>query len=200
MKTAKHHTKRSKLMLLACIALAAVLLRVSLGPLGPILLASIVPSCLLGLVASAAIAGPRSALAGLRFLTGRATTIEYPMAAHALATGGQFLIHLGVASSFIALLSNLDLIRLVWDSLQNGTQHPNIGPADIARTVQYGILIGVPAALIAGRFVLGAAGELAASRSGIPRPTFPFAPQFAALLVVPAQFAMIVIPFPTITH
>lgn len=192
--------RNSKLAVVVYVVLIGALLGVGLGRLGPMVLGAILPLCGLGLLAAVAVHGPAGARAGIRFLFFRGRIAELPHAARALGTAGVFLIHLGVAGSFVALLSNLDTYRLVLDSIRNGTEYPQAGPADIARIFQYGILLGVPATLCAGRFILGAAAELAASRAGVTPPVYSFGVQFAAFLVVPIHLSLLVITYPPISH
>jgi len=190
--------KTSPLQALFWIVLAGLLLRIGMGPLGPGLLIAMIPICILGLLASVAVCGPSGALAGAKFLIGRAKESELPVATRALGAAGRFLIHLGFSCGVVALLSNLDMIRLAWVATKSSTPAPRVNPADLAWVFRYGIILGIPATLFAGRFVLGAAAELAALRSGRKPPRYSIGVQVCAMLLVPIQLSLFLVSFNTI--
>lgn len=151
-----------------------------------------------GLLMSAAICGPRSALSGLRVLSGRAREAELPAAARALGTAGTCAMNLGLLVASLALLAHLDGLRAVLDAYRDHGEADELNPAEWAALFRLGILLGIPASFCAGRLVLGAAGEAAAHRAGLAPPRFSATVQFAAVLIVPLFVLTLYLHFPTL--
>ncbi len=186
------------------LGLAALLTIFGLGgdlkALGFVCVVGVIPDVLLGLLVAVAVCGPRGAAAGFRFLVGRGRESEYPLAAHAIGAGGAFLMNLSICGGYVILLANLDLVRSIWEGTQHGEPYTYRAPLNwsYGLPLPLAVALMLPVPLAVGRFVLGAAGELAASRAGIAAPRFPLVAQFALVLSVILGIGLLFLEFPTV--